>query len=588
VSALIAWGRRAAAAAARGVRGLAPGTVVAIAWGVLILYAFPGIMTRDSFDHLSEARSGIYTDSHPPAINLLWRALDYAIAGPLGMLLLQTGTLVLGLYLILRRTFAPRRAAWVTAAIALFPPVAVTMAVIWKDCVMAGCFAMGIAGLLSPRRGARLAGLAALGLAGAVRYNALGATLPLVVLLFEWRPGASALRRYAIAGGAWLAITAAGLGLNAAITDQKMHYWHSSLALYDIVGTLVHVDGELPDAELRALLAGTELRTPEAIHATMRALYTTRHFFPIINDERRQMWSVPINGYTPAPASQRRAIERAWWDTVTRYLGAYAQHRLAVTADALGFYGSRGASAVAGRRFPEPGIPHQLGLSTGWSKLQNRMTKWMRALWSHTPIFVPYVYLIASLLLLPLARRHRDVLALLLSGLGITATLLPLVHSNDYRYSHWLVLCTVLAAAILIARRARAPGTGASGTAAARAQGAADPGPGEPASRSRASSSAIRRRASSRSRSAAPRAAAAASRSRSAASCPSRAASRPRSASVWAARAPSRSRSAASRAARAASRSRSAASRAARAASRSRSAVACAASAAARRWSESS
>jgi hypothetical protein len=48
-----------------------PIIVLAIAWTVLVVYAFPGQLTQDSLDHLSEARSGFYTDAHPPAINLI-------------------------------------------------------------------------------------------------------------------------------------------------------------------------------------------------------------------------------------------------------------------------------------------------------------------------------------------------------------------------------------------------------------------------------------------------------------------------------------------------------------------------------------
>src|SRR4051812_42209470 len=95
------------------VRGLAaapPWAVVAAGWGYLLVYAFPGIMTQDSFDHLREARDGLYSDAHPPAVNLLWSVTDYAIAGPFGMLVIQNTCFLAGLYLVLRRVFGPRGA----------------------------------------------------------------------------------------------------------------------------------------------------------------------------------------------------------------------------------------------------------------------------------------------------------------------------------------------------------------------------------------------------------------------------------------------------------------------------------------------
>lgn len=448
--------RGAGRAIARRLGALPPAAILGIGWAILLVFAYPGLMTQDSFDHLREMRNGMYSDSHPPAINLIWKVLDHVITGQLGMLLLQSGTFLAGLYLLLRRVLAPRRAAWVAVAVFLFPPVMNPMGVIWKDCLMAGFLALGAAGLLSERRGRRLLGLAAMFGAMAVRYNALGATLPLVVLLFEWRPGMRWLPRYALSTAAWLATTVAAFGLNKAITDVEMHYWYSSLAIYDIVGTLAHVDEDLPDAELRELLAGTELVIDKDIHATARNAYSTRDFFPIVNSDKYAMWAMPINGYVPAPQAQRDAIGRAWWDTITRYPGAYVRHRIAVTGEVIGLGEMPAAGAVTKRDFRWPGFANEMGLGTGWSKLQRKLSKWMRALQRNTPIFVPYIYAVAALLLLPLAIRQRDALALLLSGLGMEGTLVLLAHSNDYRYSHWMVICTLLGAILLGVRRYRA------------------------------------------------------------------------------------------------------------------------------------
>ncbi len=129
----------------RRIAGLPPLVIVGLGWAVLIVYAYPGLMTSDSFDHLREARTGVYSDTHPPMINVIFKVADYIVAGPLGMLVLQSATLAAGLYLLLRRAFEPRRAAWWAAGVLVFPPVMVTMAVIWKDCLMAGLLALGAA-----------------------------------------------------------------------------------------------------------------------------------------------------------------------------------------------------------------------------------------------------------------------------------------------------------------------------------------------------------------------------------------------------------------------------------------------------------
>jgi hypothetical protein len=191
----------------------APLGVVAVAWLLLALYGWPGIMTIDSFDQLREGRQGVYTDGHPPAMAAIWGVVDAVISGPLGMYLLQTVAFVVGLFALLRRTFAPLPAAGLTLAVALFPPVLAPMATIWKDALMAGFLVLGLAALLDPRRWIRIAALAAFFVATAVRYNTPAATLPLIVLLFEWSPTlptwSGRLRRYAISTAAWLAVTGA-------------------------------------------------------------------------------------------------------------------------------------------------------------------------------------------------------------------------------------------------------------------------------------------------------------------------------------------------------------------------------------------
>ncbi|HVK84580.1 MAG TPA: hypothetical protein VM513_10765 [Kofleriaceae bacterium] len=411
-------------------------------------------MTLDSFDHLNEARTGFYTDSHPPVIPALWSVVDRVIAGPAGMLLLQITTFQLGLYLIFRRTFGRVGAAIAASGVLVFPPVMAPMAVIWKDCLMAGFLALGIGALPSERRWVRVAALLSLMLATAFRYNAFAATLPVVVLVFEWRPGLPRVRRYAIAAGAWLAITMTAFGLNAALTDRKMHFWHSSLAVFDIVGTLAHVDA-VPDAELEKLFADTGLRVHGDLHAKLRTAYTPRDFMPIIA-KRHALWSLPIMGTTPAPQAQRDAIEVLWWDVVTEHPGAYLQHRFAVLSEVLclGEVG-RPPLAVTPRDVRIPQLAGALGVSTEWSPAQRTATAWLEGIAEHTPLFVPWLYAVLAIVWLLLTRGSRDVFALLASGLLLELTLLFLAPSPDYRYSHWLVICTTIGMVQLTARRLR-------------------------------------------------------------------------------------------------------------------------------------
>jgi hypothetical protein len=444
----------------RRLAGLPPFVILATAWLAGIVYAFPGLMTMDSIDQLNEARAHFYTDGHPAAMAAMWRIVDAIVPGPFGMLVIQTVAFIAGLYLILRHAMRPRRAAVVTALLYVFPPVLAPMAVIWKDCIMAGFFVLGAAALLARCRWIRVLGLVSLAVATSVRYNAPAATLPLVVLLFRWSDAAittwkQRIARYAIATAAWVAITIIPFAFDAAITDRKMYVWHSSLAVLDIAGTLAEVDGTISDDELQRVLAGTELRFDHDIHAQIRKVYVSWDFAPLIYGEGH-LWSLPIQGTTPAPEPQREAISRAFWQVIADHPGAYLRHRWSAFVEAIGLASPNHGSMVMMAKFQYPKIMGDIGLATNASRLQTFWQRKINDLSKATPLFRPWIYLLISLILLPLCRRHRDVFALLVSGIVFELTLFPLAPTPDYRYSHWMVVCTYLAIIMLTARRAAA------------------------------------------------------------------------------------------------------------------------------------
>ena len=421
--------------------------ILAVGWLLVLLYAYPGVMTYDSVEQLREGRLGVFTDGHPPVMALLWGLVDHLCAGPFGMLAIQTSAFLGGLYLVARRAFTPRTAALVAAALALYPPILVPMAVIWKDAIMAGMLVLG-AGLLLHQR--RALGLFALGLATAVRYNALAATLPLVVLLFQW-PARRALARYAIATAAWLGITLAAFAANRALVDEPKHYWYSTLAIADIAGTLAYTDDDIPDAELRATLAGTELLVERDLHATIRARFSLAVYEPMINGPTALFHAPLYRGDPPMSEARRAAIGRAWREVVTGHLGAYVRYRLAMFGIVLGV-GAPNANLVIAHRGQDRARLATLGLDVVTARFQDRLERRFEQLARDTPLFHPIVYFIIALLLLAMT-RSRDVLALLASGLALELSLLPAAPSTDYRYSHWLVVVTCVAAVLLAVRR---------------------------------------------------------------------------------------------------------------------------------------
>jgi hypothetical protein len=245
------------------------------------------------------------------------------------------------------------------------------------------------------------------------------------------------------------------MGVNGLLVDQEMHFWTSSLAPADIVGTLAKVDVDLPDAELKPLLDPTGLQYDRDIHARLRARYMPAEFTQYL--AAPGPWTLPLDGTTPLPDAQREAMAHAWWTVITSHPGAYVRYRLQTFAETLGVYDHFLGETVVRHKAQPLARLDQFGLARGQGAWQERAERCLLWVAKHTRLFRPHVYLLLALLLLPFAIRQRDVLALLLSGILMELSLLPLVQTPDYRYSHWLVTVTLLSLIILVARRARTP-----------------------------------------------------------------------------------------------------------------------------------
>lgn len=132
-----------------------PIVILAIGWCAFVLYAYPGIMAADSY-------AAFAGDSSPPLYAWIWSVLDYIVAGPFGMLAVQSIAFLAGAYLIAERIVPPRAAAICACIALLAPPTLPIMAVMWPHALFAGLALLG-AGLVL--RGARIAGAVALAVA---------------------------------------------------------------------------------------------------------------------------------------------------------------------------------------------------------------------------------------------------------------------------------------------------------------------------------------------------------------------------------------------------------------------------------------
>ena len=407
------------------------------------VYAYPGFMSFDSIDQLRQARAGWYNDWHPPAMAALWHVVDAIVPGPLGMYAIQTSCFLVGITLILRGARVRLVPAAIAAGLLLwFPPIGTTMAVIWKDSQMVGYLALGTALLIRPSRRSQLGGVALMLLASAMRHNAFTMTLPIVVMLFRWSPDHARLRRYAIAAGAWLAITLAAVGINAALTDEHAYPWHDSVAMFDIVGTIDFAP-PLSDAELRADLDGVPVLVDADLQKRARAAYSPIDSWYKVLETHFMRW--------PRTDDERDAVARAWTRLATEHPGAYLQHRWHAFFHVLGL-----------QHGPHQGV--WVGISGSAKDLvdyePSDVQAWLErhaAALGTSWLFRAWVYLALVILLVPLAVRARDRLAICLaaSALVSEAALFFITPTPDFRYSIWLVPCAFVIALVLVAPRSR-------------------------------------------------------------------------------------------------------------------------------------
>jgi hypothetical protein len=420
--------------------------ILVIGFAIFLIFAYPGYMSPDSAVQLGQARTQEYTDGHPPAMAALWRLVELVVTGPVGMLLIQGSLFLIGLYWILRRHFvSPRNAAIAATAILLFPPVFAPMAVIWKDCQMAGFLTIGIALLIDQRPSRRWCGVVLIAVAIAMRHNALAAALPIFVLLYVWRSGQARWKRVAIALAIWMAASGAALTTNRLLTKVHEYPWHYSVGPADIVGTL-HNSRRYEDAELLQVFEGTPLIMREDIFDRARHSYNPTLWWWYVNGPERLF-------DFPADEAQRDAIARAWKTLVTDNPVAYARHRLRVFRELLGFSSRFSNDAVFAPVWRIHMDQAQVADLKSSSAMQTAIGDLLDWLAETTPIYRPYIYFYLALIFLPFARRHREVLALLASGLIYEFTLIPFAPSVEYRYSHWMITCTVIATVILVRKR---------------------------------------------------------------------------------------------------------------------------------------
>lgn len=434
---------------------------------------YPGFMCYDAVNQILEARAGEFSDWHPPLMAMMWRLTDQMLPGPAGMLLLQLGWVWLGAFLVFRGFFKPygaKAAAPLLGVLLFLPPVFGISGAILKDVLMWGALLMafGVAGHIKSNnaQSSRLAGLLfgmtllILWLAILLRHNAVFATMPILSLaIFRLYPknSVSGLMRAALPGAAIALLLFVATGaINNRLADRHTYPWVANAA-FDIAGVIKRLDDRERQQALFDQLAGS-LNSTGSVEPLLRA-YTPMYWREIFRTKPPTLqlptnsMESQIHGFESLSDGQRQALHTLWAQVILKEPVLWVRHRLAVSKYVLGLVpDSSWSQVMMAKEFPVD-LEQVYGTHPQASKLQEQIETGVSSLIDYW-FFQPWPYFITAICiflaaLLRCRAANIDVVCLTASAILHELGLLLAAPSPDFRYSHYMIFCTLLSVLLL-------------------------------------------------------------------------------------------------------------------------------------------
>lgn len=384
-------------------------------------------MSNDSISQLMQVRSRSFSDWHAPLMAIIWVAAEHVVAGPFGMLVLQTAFFWTGLALLANRITAP---VWLRASfllvLALAPPILSLAGTIWKDVFMVSLLtlAFGVADR-------RLAFWPVALLATASRHNAIPAVA--LAVLLHLSPQRVSLRGigYALAASAAMLVTS--LWFNYAVSTDRTHPMQM-FVIGDVAGIAAATD-KVPAVDSchfkdsATIQRGALLDEPKIAAAAVAA--TTR--LTTCSDD----------------GAWQRLLDQ-WLTLVSAHPRAYAAVRTKLAREQLGIDGTPGNFLMAGSFYDATGS----GIEPAGppSPVQDWLGARLRDL-ERFRIFRPCLYGALALVASGVAawRGRLWPCCIALSGLACELGLFFVAPSPEYRYSYWMIVAALISALWLAA-----------------------------------------------------------------------------------------------------------------------------------------
>ncbi|MEF9884478.1 hypothetical protein [Streptomyces sp. P9-A4] len=425
------------------------------AYAVSVVF-HPGYFSADSLVQMKQALGEMpMEDWHPPVMALLWKILIDSTGAVSAMAALQTVALWVPLWLLATLVWkktGSRGLSLAMLAVGLAPHIVTFTGVVWKDvhlayALLAACVVALIArevpsGRTKTRWVLLAVGVLFLAYAILVRKNAFPAVIPVFVLLVLALWPAPGRRRWLVATGVLVAVTA---GANAAVTaaaDPLPTRQYAQIPLDD----LVHV---LTPAQVRA--AADRAGADPALRDALAAAATTCQTKKIPSDSYFHCYQ---RDTAPDPLSPRNVdvILEMWTQQMPKHWQGYAEYRLQLFGKLLfqsNYPFQNGTRALPSQQ------PDAIVDTPSNEFLKSTLRYYVLGFVRDVPFLFQGWFWLAVSLVLALRRRWIGPYTRELRLLGASSTLyilayLPTSPESNYRYVYWPALAGTVAVLLIV------------------------------------------------------------------------------------------------------------------------------------------
>ncbi len=430
----------------------APWLAAGIGFAAMLYVFYPGLMSPDSASQWLEARTGNYTSAHPALMAMTWSLTERVLPGPGGLFVLHLLVFWMALAWAASELFERRWSqVCFVLVIGLWPPVTNMVAHLWKDVPMVGLSLLAVAALARdtrhPSRRCLAIAAIALVLACCYRHNALPLAIP-----FLWR----IVQRWP-----------RPLPASAIAAWKRPRQWLLTAALTLVAAALASIPNRLPQVTERPAWPLTAVWDLAAVSIAEKRMLIPESWFlgdlalPELEQAFTPWSNTPIFAtnkllitlFATPSTKQMSDLRAAWMKTMFKYPGAFAHHRLRLTAMLFGLmpnlvppylvfapdFFQMTDNPPLERRHPQA--------QQRWEAVGHRLAR--------TPIFAGWFYVALGMALALSAgwRSAHPLLMPILFSAALYMAPLPLIApSAEFRYLAWPVLAILIALILRLTR----------------------------------------------------------------------------------------------------------------------------------------